>query len=411
MALSSAYGLLLVVVLMGYGLVDIPRSLWQKANRQRSLELLEMKAPRCHEAMELAKQSLDQVQAEIQTLDTFVPIQDPLRRYVDQMLLVCGLNSPRPHASSLASSQRSTVTLKSLQQMHRKLKLAKLNLARKQQKWRSLISAASYYRSVLNPRPTKHLFHSIQVYIFPYVLKTTSVLAMLFSLMIVWSEIAMNWNLSIFQFLSHTSFGVLMWFTLATLVYMAICLYVPLLHIHVFEKYALTQRHTDVGSLLFFAAYLTRLAFPLSYNVIHLLQVDPVFAVYMGNVNLVPLLGDSFHDWVPLGLCVTTFITLGRWQKKLIQAFNLDPGYMDIDDAQCNRIDGHQLIDQALNQYPWHPTNGSSHLLSHHSPPSASFQSTWPSKGSSTALTDMFVPLGKKIHDPNTVTPLKKNLN
>ena len=45
MALGNAFGLFMVVIFLGHGLVEVPRSLWRSANHRRSLMRLECKAP------------------------------------------------------------------------------------------------------------------------------------------------------------------------------------------------------------------------------------------------------------------------------------------------------------------------------------------------------------------------------
>ncbi len=51
MAAANAWGLLLATIMLGYGLVDIPRKLWRTANAEVSLETLERQAPKVKESM------------------------------------------------------------------------------------------------------------------------------------------------------------------------------------------------------------------------------------------------------------------------------------------------------------------------------------------------------------------------
>jgi MFS family permease len=54
MALANAYGLFLVILFLGYGLVDIPRRYWHLANRQETLQRLEYLASRLHDELDFA---------------------------------------------------------------------------------------------------------------------------------------------------------------------------------------------------------------------------------------------------------------------------------------------------------------------------------------------------------------------
>jgi hypothetical protein len=51
MAAANAWGLLLLTLMLGYGLVEFPRSLWYSASTRWSLTDCEMSAPRLREAM------------------------------------------------------------------------------------------------------------------------------------------------------------------------------------------------------------------------------------------------------------------------------------------------------------------------------------------------------------------------
>lgn len=44
MALSNSWGLVLVVIFMGYGMVDVPRRLWHKGDNERELRRISFKA-------------------------------------------------------------------------------------------------------------------------------------------------------------------------------------------------------------------------------------------------------------------------------------------------------------------------------------------------------------------------------
>lgn len=51
MALGNTYGLLLVSLLLGYGLVDVPRHMWRKADPQTELRRKQIMAGNADEAL------------------------------------------------------------------------------------------------------------------------------------------------------------------------------------------------------------------------------------------------------------------------------------------------------------------------------------------------------------------------
>jgi len=61
MAMANAYGLFLLLPFMGYGLVNIPRSLWYKANRTMTLKYQQFKAPMYRDDLDEANTTLREV--------------------------------------------------------------------------------------------------------------------------------------------------------------------------------------------------------------------------------------------------------------------------------------------------------------------------------------------------------------
>lgn len=55
MAAANAYGLALLVVFLGFGLVDIPMTWWQSGHPEARLRALELEAPRVQEELEDAQ--------------------------------------------------------------------------------------------------------------------------------------------------------------------------------------------------------------------------------------------------------------------------------------------------------------------------------------------------------------------
>jgi hypothetical protein len=51
MAAANAWGLLLSTVMLGYGVVEIPRGLWYASSTRWSLKYLELQAPKAKETM------------------------------------------------------------------------------------------------------------------------------------------------------------------------------------------------------------------------------------------------------------------------------------------------------------------------------------------------------------------------
>merc|ERR1719277_2219071 len=61
------------------------------------------------------------------------------------------------------------------------------------------------------------------------------------------------------------------------------------------------NHNTDMGSLLFCASILARLAAPLVYHFLLLINAQgTTFQQFYGQINVVPVLGDSFNEKFPM---------------------------------------------------------------------------------------------------------------
>jgi hypothetical protein len=88
-SLSNAYGLLLLVSFMGYGVVDLPRYLWQQANKERTMRLYEFEAARLEETRDEKEIALKEALSQVKSVDAAVPQSSVLRQYIDQIMKTC----------------------------------------------------------------------------------------------------------------------------------------------------------------------------------------------------------------------------------------------------------------------------------------------------------------------------------
>ncbi|KAF9431336.1 LMBR1 domain-containing protein 2 [Entomortierella beljakovae] len=86
MALSNSYGLVLVVIFMGYGMVDIPRRLWHKGDNSRELRRISFQASVVKDKKQDTEDEVHNVARELSVVCHKVQLSDPLRPYVDKMV-------------------------------------------------------------------------------------------------------------------------------------------------------------------------------------------------------------------------------------------------------------------------------------------------------------------------------------
>lgn len=75
-SLGNSFGLLVVIVMLGHGLVEVPRYLWQSANHDQQLKSIECRATELTERIEDARTNLAQVLGQVEaTRKTFAEIR------------------------------------------------------------------------------------------------------------------------------------------------------------------------------------------------------------------------------------------------------------------------------------------------------------------------------------------------
>jgi len=146
--------------------------------------------------------------------------------------------------------------------------------------------------------------------------------SVILSLLVVWCEITLvvPIDLSPFsQIIVHSQmqgFGKQI-FCFIPLSYMALCAYTTLFKVKLFNYYRLVpHQQSDPNSIMFSANYLCRLAAPLSYNFLKLInQEDSSFAAVMGEMDAFPL-GKDFQIFFPIFVAVLCLFTIFNvWGK------------------------------------------------------------------------------------------------
>lgn len=382
MALSNALGLLAVVLFLGHGLVKIPIRLWRSADAHRQLCKLEARALSTQEAAKDAEANLETLVQEIQGLALRTRHLPRLRPFVDQLLDLTPVPSDEELAVSRPITNRAVqdanltqqpLTLAHLEGLSYKIREAISKRDRTAWQWRKLLESAWYWEDVIaNERSDSALgwrssvevpiasplrrraYWWWRVRIRSYALCLTCFICVLLSFTVFWSEVTLpvtGEDLSLITPLMALGTGTVEILTAIFLLYMAGCTYSSFLKLRVLSFFTLVPgQHTDDKSLLFFAAYITRLTFPLGYNYVTLVDgsLHTEFARAMGRMNLVPLLGRHFNFYVPLSLSFICVTVLFRLHKKFFGAVSHEPEQADIDDgkhliAQARRLEEREV--------------------------------------------------------------------
>ncbi|KAJ1912449.1 hypothetical protein IWQ60_009660 [Tieghemiomyces parasiticus] len=397
MAAANSWGLLLIITFMGCGLVALPRRFWYAADPVYQLRRIETQAVSLKDDWFLAEMDLHDLLALTRAVRDRLPTADRarLRPFVDVILKqfpgTGGTATGATHddvAVSTSSGSTTTVTTSAgdqftipehvseqfLVQLHVRVMRARSKEARCRALWEQTLFHALFLQDVVTSarNPHRQLESVVAPYrgdtapawrrsagwwwhlrLRPLLYRVLALACTIWSIMLIWSELTFNVSnppLSIFARILHASgigYATLEVVSFVTVAYMCACAYGMLMELNLFHYFALApNHHTNSRSLLFGGSYLCRLTMPLCYNFLTLSRetVNPVFSQFMGQIDLVPFLGDEFNAWVPTLILIPAILTLGRVHTRLFRLF--DPSGADTEspplasDAEAGEAEG-----------------------------------------------------------------------
>jgi len=334
MAGGNTYGLLLVSLLLGYGLIDLPRKMWRRSCPELELRRARIMAGSADQALfdavwELqdCEDAIDVAVEKIQSCDEMdeselISCTDPsaisCQACIDQLIelrnstsiLDRELQSRRTnhrinHGKKMETAQIPKID--DLARLNKRLKQAQASLISADQRWRDLINKSEFYSELMNASPPELVqldsssalsqirtqgvsIHQWMLYLFRTKLRSScyrllSLIMVALSALVLWSETMMAWpfNLSPFSlflgwFDGHDGKGRGIMFKVTALIpllYMSACVYGSLFKINIFGPYCLRGHNQSPGvALLFNAQYLIRMQFPLAYNYLLMIKYD-----------------------------------------------------------------------------------------------------------------------------------------
>lgn len=342
---SNAWGLLLLMCMLGYGLVEIPKVLWRHSDKQKLLAYYQFRAAVLKERYDKARKHKDQTLRLVKKYSEKITQRDPFRPYIDQIITKCG-----PEYKELTYGEGSVeLTYSKLVKLHCKVMSTEHKAIATQSMYETLLEKAFALEDVIKSASSMHSEFSVRwsfrprrdpsqrfatvlnaieyfwrVYGERIALKALSILLVAFSVSVVWSEVFF-WvdavDLSIFSWLFkwNTRFEIQWFFALLPLLYICICAYWSLFRFKLFNLYQLIPHSSDASSLLFNVMYISRLTAPIAYNFLLMIKNDKTaFYQVMGAMETAPFfLGNEFNLYFPIILVLfclsTTFNLYGRF--------------------------------------------------------------------------------------------------
>ncbi|XP_031216396.1 G-protein coupled receptor-associated protein LMBRD2 [Mastomys coucha] len=362
-AAANTWGLFLLVLLLGYGLVEIPRSYWNGAKRGYLLMKTYFKAAKLMTEKADAEENLEDVMEEVRKVNESIKYNHPLRKCVDTILKKCPTDYQEKMGRNMDDyedfdEKRNTYpSEKSLVKLHKQVIYSVQRHRRTQVQWQILLEQAFYLEDVAkNESSATHQFvHTFQSpepenrfiqYFYnptvewywecllrPWFHRTLAVVLSIFSVIVVWSECTFFSTtpvlslFAVFIQLAEKTYNYI-YIEIAcflSIFFLSICVYSTVFRIRVFNYYYLASHHqTDAYSLLFSGMLFCRLTPPLCLNFLGLTHMDSsishqntqptAYTSIMGSMKVLSFIADGFYIYYPMLvviLCIATYFSLG----------------------------------------------------------------------------------------------------
>ncbi|KAE9604789.1 hypothetical protein Lal_00010903 [Lupinus albus] len=405
MACSNTFGLVTGAFLLGFGLSEIPKSIWQNADWTTRQKVLSHKISQMAVKLDDAHKELSNAIVVAQATSKQMSKRDPLRPYmnvIDDMLSQMFREDPsfKPQGGRLGENDMDYDTdEKSMATLRRNLRGASEEYYRYKSEYMTYVLEAleledtikNYERrsstgwefnsSIRSPRGGKlgSLLDTLEFFwrciLRKQVEKGLAVILGIISVAILLAEATLlpSVDLSLFSILIKsvgTQEVFVQVFAFIPLVYMCICTYYSLFKIGMLMFYSLTPRQTSSVNLLMICSMVARYAPPISYNFLNLIRLGPhkttIFEQRMGNIdNAVPFFGDKFNRIYPLIMVIYTalvasnffdrvFDFMGSWKRYIFKTEaedmdGFDPSGLIILQRERSWLEqGHKIGEQVI---------------------------------------------------------------
>jgi len=364
-AASNTWGLFVLVLMLGYGLVEVPRNLWMRTKRGYQLNRAYFKVAKLMTERTDADEALDDALIAANAISTVVGQEDMRRPYVEEILKKIPVELmdriKRRRTDNPFGSDPPTE--KTFIRLHRQVIKALQDHHRTEAQWtdmtqavfeledvnRNMISNEHVFKHTMNRPPIPIVVRALynptvewywKCLVSPILLRAVSVIFMVLSCMIVWSEVtffSIHPPLSLFAVFvnlakSSYNYFALECICLITICYLSLCTYYTVFKIRVLNYYYLASNHqSDEYTLLFSGALLCRLTPPLCLNFLSLIHMDshvinsPVmetaYTRIMGHMDVVSIVSDYFNIYFPIALLALTFSTYFSVGARILSVF------------------------------------------------------------------------------------------
>jgi hypothetical protein len=348
-AASNTFGLLLIILLAGYGLVAAPKWMYLKSQPKQYLDHLYIKAVSAEDSRLAAKYDL---QDAFNSAKKVIDANDPDMLAVSAFLSTSyGIGGASPQSTSPPSGHATTGTPDPDKQVA--LREALQTAKRAISAWKMLVRECILYENIYAQEGTNSAvspFHAMMHRVFTAGLKATAVASGILSALIIIGQSTIFidvWWLSVLAVIFRegvwnnpsilegavASFVIQALLTIPPL-WVYYCCFWSLARLKLSKFYGLYPMHnTDTISLMWCGGMFIRISFALVYNYLFVLRMpdhpSTVFEEMQGWMNVVPLLGDTVTVYFPLLILFIAIMTLTNTYSKILTLLGLNSFQFD----------------------------------------------------------------------------------
>ncbi|KAK0416236.1 hypothetical protein QR680_012366 [Steinernema hermaphroditum] len=368
---SNTWGLFLLTVLLGYGLVEVPRQLWQMGNKGYRLNKTYFDIDKLSADKNDAEEAIKETYRESREILTLLRNEHGYRDLAQIIVsefsseVVTQITSGRPSSSYASSSYTSndvgTVGNEAfLIKFHKRVLDSIQNHHRTQAQWNALMERALFLEDIeqatavgklssrgesgLVPVPPVVRFYW-QVFMKRPLLQLCGIVFASMTVLIMWSECTffiVSPTLTLAARLLHSlaigyHYKYIQICAMVLISYLCVCAYYTVFKLKIYRYYHLDPHHqTDANSLLFSAILLCRLTPPICLNFLGMIHLDShitsdlgfgtetQFTRLMGHLDVIPFVAKGINIYLPILiviLCLSTWFRLGT---RILHSLGID---------------------------------------------------------------------------------------
>ena len=374
MAMSNTYGIIIITLLLGSGLIAFPRLLWDSGFPLTELTKLYLTADIVETAFQDARFNLED--CELEVIQVARKLAGNKHSELSKYVLQLQEEVANFEFKGRIFSRRLSITQRngddsvpddkiSLVALHARLKLAQMKVRHADKRWRTHVNksysleqlARQIEHEVDSPVcsciqwPTNttlcekisylkdtilQFMRVIQSRVGRIMFRVLAVICAFASSVILWSECAMPSDLTSLVGLwlmnlsnDSSNFIAIQVIAILTLVYMSVCTYWSLFRINLGAMYTLQGPQLSLStSLIFNAQYFSRLQFSLCYNFLMMLNVSgtdrTAFNTLMSNMNTIPVFGHQVTVFVPIIMILVAAVTFMNGYGRMLRLVGVE---------------------------------------------------------------------------------------